>query len=205
MCIALLFVAVFVQVSWGTEARTWCLSVKCSVFQRETKVSAQYGESSALKNLKAENKGTIAQAVSRRPLTAEARVRSWVSPCGIYGWHSGTGTGARVRSWVSQCGICGGHRGTWTGFSPSTSVFPCQFHSTGAPLHGKAKKKPNILFTTGLHNKPRSCGASVASAAGPFTTKRGGDHAMGQAVAGQAIWHLSLTQWHWDRFLGAFV
>jgi hypothetical protein len=24
-------------------------------------------------------------------------------------------------------------------FSPSTSLFPCQFHSTGAPLHGKTK------------------------------------------------------------------
>jgi hypothetical protein len=51
----------------------------------------------------------MARAVSRRPLTAEARVRSRVSPCGI----------------------CGGQRGTGTGFSPSTSVFPCQFHSTG--------------------------------------------------------------------------
>jgi hypothetical protein len=25
---------------------------------------------------------------------------------------------------------------------------------------------------TGLHNKPQGCGASVASAAGPFTTKK---------------------------------
>jgi hypothetical protein len=60
----------------------------------------------------------MAQAVSRRPLTAEVRVRSR----------------------VGQCGISGGQSGTGTGFSPSTSVFPCQFHSTGAPLHGKTKK-----------------------------------------------------------------
>jgi hypothetical protein len=59
----------------------------------------------------------MAQAVSRRPLTTEARVRSRVSPCGI----------------------CGGHSGTGTGFSPTTSVFPCQFHSTGAPLQEKTR------------------------------------------------------------------
>jgi hypothetical protein len=35
----------------------------------------------------------MAQAVSRRPLTAEARVRSRVSPCGVCGGQSGTGTG----------------------------------------------------------------------------------------------------------------
>jgi hypothetical protein len=29
-----------------------------------------------------------------------------------------------------------------------------------------------VTFTTGLHNKPQGCGASVASAAGPFTTKK---------------------------------
>jgi hypothetical protein len=52
----------------------------------------------------------MAQVVSRRPLTAEARVR------------------ARV----NQCGICGGQSGTGTGFSPSSSAFPCQYHSTVA-------------------------------------------------------------------------
>jgi hypothetical protein len=47
----------------------------------------------------------MAQVVSHRPLTAEARVR------------------ARVNS----CGICGGQSGTGTGLSPSSSVFPCQY------------------------------------------------------------------------------
>jgi hypothetical protein len=39
---------------------------------------------------------------------------------------------------------------------PSTSVFPCQFHSTGAPLLGKIKKLIIFIFIfiTGLHNKP---------------------------------------------------
>jgi hypothetical protein len=60
----------------------------------------------------------MAQVVSRRPLTAEARVRSRLSPCGI----------------------CGGQSGNRTGFSPNTLVFPSQFHSTGAPLLGKTKK-----------------------------------------------------------------
>jgi hypothetical protein len=93
----------------------------------------------------------MVQAVSRRPPTAEARVRSRVSPCGI----------------------CGGQSGAVTGFSPSTSVFPCQFHSTGAPLLGKGQKIITIfIFITGLHKKPHGCGASVASAAGPFTTKK---------------------------------
>jgi hypothetical protein len=52
----------------------------------------------------------MAQVVSRRPLTAEALVRARVNPCGI----------------------CGGQSGTGSGFSPSSSVFPCQYHSTVA-------------------------------------------------------------------------
>jgi hypothetical protein len=87
----------------------------------------------------------MTQAVNRQPLTAEARVRFRVIPCGVFGGQSG--------------------------IFPNTSVFPCQFHSTGAPLHGKTKKL--IIFITGLHNKPQGCGASVASAAGPFTAKKG--------------------------------
>jgi hypothetical protein len=45
-------------------------------------------------------------------------------------------------------------------FLPGISVFPFQFHSTGAPLQGKTKKKL-IIFITGLHNKRPGCGVSV--------------------------------------------
>jgi hypothetical protein len=44
--------------------------------------------------------------LSRRPLTEEFRVRARVNPFGIWG----------------------GRSGTTTGFSPSSSVFPCQYH-----------------------------------------------------------------------------
>jgi hypothetical protein len=54
----------------------------------------------------------MAQAVSRRPLTAEASVRA--------------------RAGV--CGICSEQSGTGPGFSPSSSVLSCQYHSTMA-LH----------------------------------------------------------------------
>jgi hypothetical protein len=100
----------------------------------------------------------MAQAVSRRPLTAE----------------------------VGSCGICGGQSGNGTGFSPSTSVFPCQFHSTGVPLHGNTEKKL-IIFITGLHNKPQGCDASVASAEGPFKKNNSGRH-------WQELWTLKKSQ-----------
>jgi hypothetical protein len=76
----------------------------------------------------------MAQALSLRPPTAVTWVRPRICPCGIYGGQISTGTG----------------------FSPSTSVFPCQFHSTGALLLGKMKKLIIFLFIfiTGLHNKP---------------------------------------------------
>jgi hypothetical protein len=56
-------------------------------------------------SLKTQNGRAMAQVVSRRPLIAEARARARVNPCGIFGGQSGPGTG----------------------FSPSSSVFPCQY------------------------------------------------------------------------------
>jgi hypothetical protein len=53
----------------------------------------------------------MAQAVNRWPLTAEARARARFNPCGI----------------------CGGQSDTGAGFSPISSVFPGQYHSTIAP------------------------------------------------------------------------
>jgi hypothetical protein len=58
----------------------------------------------------------------------------------------------------------------WDRDFPNYFGFPCQFHSTSAPLHGKTEKL--ITFVTELHNKTQGCGASVASAVGPFTTKQ---------------------------------
>jgi hypothetical protein len=39
-------------------------------------------------------------------------------------------------------------------------------------LHYKEKLKKLIIFIIWLQNKPQACGASVASAAGPFTTTK---------------------------------
>ena len=79
----------------------------------------------------------MAQAVSRLPVIAEARVRSRVSPCGIF---------------VDKVAL-------GTGFFPSTSVSPSQFHSTGAPLQGKTKNK--------LSSSSQGCRISLKAAVRP--------------------------------------
>jgi hypothetical protein len=81
----------------------------------------------------------MAQAVRRRPPTAEARVGFRVSPCGI----------------------CGGQSGTETGFSPSTLVFRCQFLSTGAALLGKGQEIIIIFIIIMSYSSSQGCTRSL--------------------------------------------
>jgi len=83
----------------------------------------------------------MAQAVSRRILTAEARLQSHTSPCGICGGLSGSGTGFSPSTSVSSVSIIPPllhthsfiyHPHCIKFFSPHFS-FPCQYHSTNAP------------------------------------------------------------------------
>jgi hypothetical protein len=48
-------------------------------------------------------------------------------------------------------------------FSPVNFIPPCSI---------TRQNEKTIVFITELHNKPQSCGASLASAAGPFTKKK---------------------------------
>jgi hypothetical protein len=73
---------------------------------------------------------------------------------------------------VSPCRICGGQNGTRRGFSTSTSFFPCQIHFTVSPLLGKGQKNSNDNnHHCHLHHRVAGLDASVASAAGHFSTK----------------------------------
>jgi hypothetical protein len=91
----------------------------------------------------------MAQAVSRRPVTAEARVRSRGQSMWDLWW-----TKWHWDSFFPE----------YFGFSLSISFQWCSIKLE--------KQKKLIIFITGLHNKSQGCGASVASAAGPFTTKK---------------------------------
>jgi hypothetical protein len=94
----------------------------------------------------------MAQAVSRRPLTAAVR---------------GSIPGQSIwDSWWTKW--------HWDRFfSPVLQFFFVNF--IPPVLHYLEKRKTLIifLFIKRLHNKPQGCGASVASAAGPFTKKSG--------------------------------
>jgi hypothetical protein len=93
----------------------------------------------------------MAQAVSRRPLTTEARVRSQVKSMWDLWW----------TKWH------------WDRLSSELSVFPCRFHSTGAPLIVKiGKKYCSSSSSSSSQGCTISCGASVASAAGPPHKKK---------------------------------
>jgi hypothetical protein len=55
------------------------------------------------------------------------------------------------------------------GFPLSISFHPCSIARKNEKL---IIFIINIIFITGLHNKPQGCSVSVASAAGPFTKKK---------------------------------
>jgi hypothetical protein len=64
-------------------------------------------------------------------------------------------------------------------FSPEYFGFPPSISFHRCSVTWKNKKKLIIfliIFITGLHNKPQGCGASVASAAGPFSNKKSTAH-----------------------------
>jgi hypothetical protein len=90
----------------------------------------------------------MAQAVSRRPLTTEARFDVGSVHLGFVVDKVALGQGfSRVLR-----------------FSAVSFISP-------VPRHTEKQNKISI-FVTGLHNKPQGCGAPIASAAGPFTTKK---------------------------------
>jgi hypothetical protein len=92
----------------------------------------------------------MAQAVSRRPPTAEARVRSRLSPCGGF-----------VVDKVALGQV----------FPPEYFGFPLSVSFHWCSITRKRTQNNHRLHHRVAH-KPQGCGASVASAAGPFTTRK---------------------------------
>jgi hypothetical protein len=62
----------------------------------------------------------------------------------------------------------------WDRFFPEYFGFPLSvsFHRCYITRKNEKLIIFFFIFITGLHNKRQGCGASVASAAGPFTTKK---------------------------------
>jgi hypothetical protein len=58
----------------------------------------------------------------------------------------------------------------WDRFFPEYFGFPLSVSFHRCYITRKNKKKL-VIVITGLHSKPEGCGASVASAAGPFEKK----------------------------------
>jgi hypothetical protein len=61
------------------------------------------GFTNLIENVSGNQGRAMAQVVSRRLLTVEARVRARANPCGICGLQSGTGTGFPQSSLVFPC------------------------------------------------------------------------------------------------------
>jgi hypothetical protein len=61
----------------------------------------------------------------------------------------------------------------WDRLFPEYFGFPLSISFRRCSITRQNEKKLIIIFITELHNKLQGCGASVASAAGPFTIKKG--------------------------------
>jgi hypothetical protein len=111
----------------------------------------------------------MAQAVSRWPLTAEARVRARVNPCGICGGQSGTGQ------------VISEYFG-----------FPCKYHSTIAPYTSiTAPWGVRLLWPSSTLSQPRSSVRGFTSdPAHWLETEIGRKNVVSQVII--AIWSVAI-------------
>jgi hypothetical protein len=108
---------------------------------------------------------TMAQAVSRRPPTAEARVHVRVNPCGICVEQSGTGTGFSSSSSVFLVSIIppGLHIYISFGGSSSETVSPHKFKikkeaTRTTQIHVRNVLSQSVAFAQGVERAVLSVG-----------------------------------------------